>query len=146
MWSEQVRTPQVTAKGLDAPDDAARFQTEWGPVTFGLDGSVADEHNGANGVVGLLLFEGGTEAVHTSIAVKEERAVVVCDAVAVGIDEDRGRGQVGEKFPHNGFHGRSKDELDALFEKGGDGPYPLRRIAQKFPVIGKATLEGAYLF
>ena len=29
------------------------------------------------------------------------------------------------------------DEFDALLEKGGDGPYPLRHIAQYFFLIGK---------
>ena len=66
----------------------------------------------------LLLFEGGPETVHTGMAVEEKRAGVVADGVPVGVDEDRGRGQLGEKFPHNGFHGRREDELDALFEKG----------------------------
>ena len=92
------------------------------------------------------MFESRAETVHTGIAVEKKRPGVVGDAVPVDVNEDRRRGQPGEKFPHDGFHSRSKDELDALFEKGGDGPYPLRRIAQKFPVIGKATLEGAYLF
>ena len=110
-----------------------------------VDGNTADEHNGANGVIILLLLEGGTETVHTVIGVEEKRAGVVTDGVPVRADEDRGRG-LGEHLPHNGFHCRGEDELDALFDKGGDGPYPLRRIAQKFPVIGKATLEGAYLF
>ena len=50
------RTPKVAAKALDAPDDAARFQIERSPVAFRLDGSAADEHDGANGVVVLLLF------------------------------------------------------------------------------------------
>ena len=119
-WSEksEIGTPQVTAKALDAPDDATRFQIERGLVTFGLDGSAVDEHNEENGVVILLLFEGGPETVHTGMAVEEKRAGVVADGVPVGVDEDRGRGQLGEKFPHNGFHGRREDELDALFEKG----------------------------
>ena len=95
-------------------------------MKFRLDGSAVDEHNGVNGVVTLLLFEGGTETVHTGIAVEEKRAGVVDDGVPVGVDEDRERGQLGEQFPHNGFHGRSKDEIDALFEKGCAGPYPLR--------------------
>ena len=126
-------------KALDAPDDAARFQIERGPVPLRLYGSAADEHNGANGAVILLLFEGGAGTVHTVIALEEKRAGVVGDVVPVGEDEYRGRGQLGEKFPHNGFHGRNKDELDALFEKGGDQPYPLYHVAQKFPVIGTTT-------
>ena len=128
----KIGTSQVTTKALDAPDDAARFQIERGPVTFRLDGSAADQHNGVNGVVALLLFEGGTETVHTGIAVEEGKAGVVGNDVPVGVDEDRGREQLGEKFPHNGFHSRNKDDLDALFEKGGDGPYPLLHIAQNF--------------
>ena len=135
----KIGTPQVTAKELDGQDDAARFQIERGPVTFNLDGSATDEHNGVNGVVILLLLEGGTETVHTGIAAEEKRAGVVGDGVPVGVDEDRECGQLREQFPHNGFHGRSKDELDALFEKGCDGPYPLRHIAQNFPVIGTTT-------
>ena len=135
----EIGTPQVTAKALDAPDDTARFKIDRGPVTFRLDSSAADEYNGADGVIILRLFKGGTETVHTSIAVEKERAGVVADGVPVRVDEDRGRRQLGEQFPHNVFHGRSKDELDALFEKGGDGPYPLRHIALKIPVIGKTT-------
>ena len=96
----EIGTPQVTSKALDAPDDAARFQVERGPVTFKLDGSAADEHDGANGVVVLLLFESRAETVHTGIAVEEKRAGVVDDGVPVGVDEDRERGQLGEQFPH----------------------------------------------
>ena len=88
----EIRTPQVTAKVLDAPDDAARFQIERGSVTFRLDGSAAGQHNGANGVVILLLFEGAAETVHTGIAVEEKRAGAAGDGVPVGIAEDRGRG------------------------------------------------------
>ena len=64
---------------------------------------------------------------------------VVTDGVPVRVDDDRGRRHLGESFPHNGFQGWSKDELDALLEKGGDGLYPLRLIVQAFPVIGKTT-------
>ena len=63
----ETGTPQVTTKALDAPEDAARFQIERGPVTFRFDGSAAGEHNGANGVISLLLFEGGTETVYTDV-------------------------------------------------------------------------------
>ena len=77
----------------------------------------------------MFLFESSTETVHTGIAVEKKRAGVVGDAVAVGVNEDRRGGQLGEKFPHDGFHGRTKDGLDALFENGGDGPYSLGHIA-----------------
>ena len=97
-------------------------------------------------MVALLLLEGGTETVHTGIVLEEETAGVVGDGVPVGVDEDQGCRQFGEKFPHNGFHGRSEDELDALFERGGDGQYPLCRISQEFPVIRKSTQKGEYLF
>ena len=145
MWSEkmEIGTPQVTAKAFDASDDAARFQIERGPVTVRLHGSAADEHNGANGVVILLLFEGGTESVHPGIDVYEKRWGVVADGVSVRADENRGREQLDEQFPHNDSRGRSENELDALFEKGGDEPYPLGHIAQKFLVIGKTSQEGA---
>ena len=99
----EIVTPQVTAKALDAPDDSARFQIERGPVKFRLDGSAVDEHNGANGVVILFLFESGTKTVLTGIAVEGKRAGVVGDGVPVRVDEDRGRGQLGEQFSHNGF-------------------------------------------
>ena len=112
-------------------------------MTFRLDGSAADEHDGVDGVVVPLLFESSTETVHTSIAIENKRVEIVGDAVPVGVNEERRRGQLDEKFPPDGFHGRSKDELDALFAKGGDGPYPLGHIAQKFPVIGKTSQEGA---
>ena len=124
----EIGNPQVTVKALDALDDAARVQIERGPVAFRLDGSAADEQNGVNDVVILLLLEGDTETIHTGIAVEEERAGVVGDGVPVGVDEDWERAKLGERFPHNGFHGRTKDELDALFEKGGGGPYPLRHL------------------
>ena len=71
----EIGTPQVTAKALDAPDDAARSQIERGPATFRLDGSAADECNGANGVVILLLFGGGAETVHTGIIKGRELSV-----------------------------------------------------------------------
>ena len=88
----ETGTPQVTAKALDARDDAARFQIERCPVTLRLDGNAADESNGANGVVILLLFESGAETVHIGIAVEEKRAGAAGDGVPVGIAEDRGRG------------------------------------------------------
>ena len=84
---------------------------------------------GTNGVVILPSAEGGAETVSTDIVVQEKRVGVAADGVSVGVDEDRGRGQLGEEFLHYGFHGGNKDELDALFERGGDGPYPLRHIA-----------------
>ena len=135
----EFRTPKVAAKALGAPDDAARFQIEQSPVAFRLDGSAANEHDGANGVVVLFLFEGGTETFHTGITVEEERAAVIRDGVPVGVDEDRGRGQLGQKFPHDGFHSWSKYELDPLFQKGIDGPYALCHTAQGFPVLGKCA-------
>ena len=88
----EIGTLQITAKALDVPDDPSRFQIKRGPVTFRLDGSAADEHNGANAVVILLLLEGGVETVHTGIAVEEKRAGAAGDGVPVGIAEDRGRG------------------------------------------------------
>ena len=99
----EIGTPHVAAKTLGAPNDAARFQIERGPVKFRLDGSAVDEHNGANGVVILFLFESGTKTVLTGIAVEGKRAGVVGDGVPVRVDEDRGRGQLGEQFSHNGF-------------------------------------------
>ena len=86
-----------------------------GLVTFRLDGSAAIEHNGANGVVILLLFEGGAETVHTDIAVEEERAGVVSDGVSVRVDEGRRCGQLSEQLPHNGFHGTGKDKVCLLY-------------------------------
>ena len=90
-------------------------------MTFRFDNSVAVEYNGANGVVILLLFEGGAETVHSVITVEEKRAGVVGDGVSVGVDEAWGRGRLVEKLSHNGLNGGSKDELDALFGKGVDG-------------------------
>ena len=49
-------------------------------MTFGLDGSAAEEHNGADGEVILLLFKGGSETFHTGIAVEGKRTGVVGDA------------------------------------------------------------------
>ena len=86
-------------------------------MTFRLDGSAADEHDGADGVVVLLLFESSAETVHTGIAVEKKRAGVVGDAVPVGVNEDRRREQLGEKFPHDGFDSRSLDELDAFLRR-----------------------------
>ena len=59
---------------------------ERGLVTFILDGSLADEHNGANCVLILLLVEGSTETVLTGIAVEEKRAGVFGEIVPVGVD------------------------------------------------------------
>ena len=72
MWSEKTEfcCPKAAAKALDAPDDAAPFQIERSPLAFRFDGSAADKHDGANGVVVLFLFEGGTDTVHTGIAVQ----------------------------------------------------------------------------
>ena len=61
-------------------------------MTFRLDGSAADEHSGADGVVDLLSFESSAEIVCTGIAVEEKRAGAAGDGVPVGIAEDRGRG------------------------------------------------------
>ena len=95
---------------LDAPDDASHFQIKRVLLAFRLDGSTADEHSGANGVVVLLLFESGTETVHTGIAVEEKTAGVVGDGVP-GADENRGRRQLGKKFPHMLFMAGVKTNL-----------------------------------
>ena len=42
-----------------------------------LDGGAANEHDEANGVVVLVLFEGGTETFQAGIAIEEERVGVV---------------------------------------------------------------------
>ena len=73
------------------------------------------KHDGADGVVVLLLFESSAETVHTGITVDKKRVGVVGDPIPVGVNEDQRRGQLGETFQHYGFHGRSKYELDALF-------------------------------
>lgn len=132
-------------KACNDPDNHARFQIEWGPVTFRPSGSATDERDGANGVAVLLLVEGGIEAVHTGIEVEEERNGVAGDGVPVGVDEDWERGELGEKSEHNGFHGSSKGELGTLFEERGGGPFPLPHTSQEIPVLGKSTQTGAYL-
>ena len=142
----KIGTPQVSSEALDAPGDAVRLQIERDPVTIRVDGSAAYEDNGADGVVIFLLFKDDAEPVRIGIAVEEKRARVVGDGVPVGVDEDRRRGPLSENPLHYGFHGRSKDELDALFEKGDDGPYPLRHIAQTFPVIETTTQKGPQRF
>lgn len=58
---------------------------------------------------------------------------------------DRERGQLGEMVLNNGLHGRGNHELDALFEKGPDGPYPLRHITEDLFVVERTTRNGAYL-
>ena len=80
----EIGTPQVTSKALGAPNDAGRCHVEPDPVTFRLERSAADEHDGADGIVVLLVFENSAEAVHTGITV-EKRAGVVGDAVSVRV-------------------------------------------------------------
>ena len=73
-------------------------------MTFRLDGSAADEHDGADGVVVLLLFESSAETVHTGITVLAKKAGIVGDGFPVGVYGNRRRGPLGQNSPHFGFH------------------------------------------
>lgn len=114
-------SPQKTARALDAPEiDTSRFQTKRFPVALRFDGSTTDgEHDGASGLIVLLLLEGGAETVHTAMKVDQEWTRGFGDGVPHAVDPDRERRHLGEESPHDGLHGGSTNERDALFEGGG---------------------------
>ena len=112
LWAEEISergAQQIPAEALGGlPDDASRFQTERSSVALGFDGSAALDNMTRHYLIGLLLFGNGAETVHTGIAVGRNWAGVVGDDIPVGVDQDRGCRQLGERLPHDGIRGGSK--------------------------------------
>ena len=89
---EELGRPKMASEALDGPDDATGFEVEGGPCSLVVEGGAADEKDGADGAVGLFLFERCTETVDAGVAVEAEGAGVVGDSVPVRVDQDRGCG------------------------------------------------------
>lgn len=59
---------EVLPKTLDGPKDGTSFKFEDGLVLLVWKGSTTKEGHGADRAIGLLLFEGSTDAIAASIA------------------------------------------------------------------------------
>ena len=107
---------QIPAEALGGLlDDASRFQFERSSVALGFDGKRGSGYHDETYLIGLLLLGNGAETVHTGIAVGGNWAGVVGDGIPVGVDQDRGCRQLGERLPHDGIRGGSKQKLDNIF-------------------------------
>lgn len=53
----------------------------------------------------MLLFEGGTEAVHASVTIQAEEAGAIEDGVPISEDQDRRREKFVKELAVNVFHG-----------------------------------------
>ena len=85
---------------------------------------MADENDGADGAVRLLLLEHGAQTVATGVTAQAEGSGIVGNGISVWVNQDRRGSEVVEKLSDDGFHGWGKDELDSLFEEGVDGAEP----------------------
>lgn len=63
----KVELHKITAKVLDAPDDASRLQSGQRPMTPSLDCITADRQYRVYDLMMLWYFEGGSEIVYTDI-------------------------------------------------------------------------------
>ena len=70
---EELGAPKIAAKAFYSPNDAAGLQIKRNPMYFRVEHSSADVHDGFDGPVLLLLFEGGAKPVDASVAVHVER-------------------------------------------------------------------------
>ena len=69
----ELGASKIAAKGFESPNDAAGLQIKRSPMSFRVECSSADGSDGCDGIVLLLLFEGGAEPVDASVAVHVER-------------------------------------------------------------------------
>ena len=89
----------------------------------------------------MFLLEGGYKTIDASVAADEERGGVVGDRVPVRVDLKRWGGQFLKERPHDGLHGRRKNEFYPLLQERGDGPNHLGHVGQNIAVVGEATKE-----
>ena len=142
----EIGGPEVAAERFDGPNDAPSFKVEGGPGTFVVEGGAADENDGADGAVRLLLLEHGAEAIAAGVTVQAEASGIVGNGILVWVDQDRRGGEVVEKLLDDGFHGWGKDELDSLFEEGVDGAEQGEHVGDDLSVVAYAAEEGSELF
>ena len=70
--NEEVRTELIASEASNTPHDASGFEFHRGPVLLIVEGGSADIDNGAYGAIRLFLFEGGSEASGTGVAIEAE--------------------------------------------------------------------------
>ena len=107
---------------------------------------MAEENDGADAAVRLLLLELGVEAIAAGGTVQAEGSGIVGNGIPVWVDQDKRGGDVVKKLSDDGFHGSGQDELDSLFEKGVDGVEPGGHVGDERSVTAYAAEEGSELF
>ena len=70
----ELGAPKIAAKAFQSPNDASGLQIKRSRISFRVERSSADVRDGYDGTVLVLLFEGGTKPVDSSVAVHVERA------------------------------------------------------------------------
>ena len=99
----EIGGPEVTAETFDGPNDAPIFKVKGGPGTFVVEGGAADENDGADGAVRLLLLERGAEAIVAGVTVLAEGSGIVDNGIPVWVDQHWRGGEVAEKLSDDGF-------------------------------------------
>ena len=74
---------EVTAEAFNGPNNAPSFKVERGPGTFVVEGGVAVENDGADGVFRLLLLDRGAEAIAAGVTVQDEGSGIVGNGTPV---------------------------------------------------------------
>ena len=70
----ELGAPKIATKAFESPNDAAGFQIKRSPMSFRVERNSADVRDGFDGIVFLLLFEGGAKPVDASVTVHMKRA------------------------------------------------------------------------
>ena len=85
--NEEVHTEHITSEASNTPHDASGFEFHRGPVLLIVESGSADIDDGVYGAIRLFLFEGGSEASGTGVAVEAEGSRRVNDCVPVREDK-----------------------------------------------------------
>lgn len=112
----ELGAAEVAAEAFDCPNHSSSFEVERRPVSLGVESCSADENDGLDAAVRLLLLECSSEAVDASVTVKTERSGLIFDGCPVGEHEDRRTGKFLEKLADCGFHFAGENEWSAFFK------------------------------
>ena len=77
----EFRGPRASAEALDSPGDAPCFEVKGCPVSLVVEGGAADEQDGTDRTVRLLLLEGCANAVLAGVAGQVKRTGVVGNGI-----------------------------------------------------------------
>ena len=123
----------------NTPHDSSGFEFHRGPVLLIVEGGSADIDDGAYGAIRLFLFEGGSEASGTSVAVGAEGSGRVNDCIPVREDKYWGCCEFREKGANGVLHCGGEIERGALFQKGRYRANVVSHVGQEFAVVTKTV-------